>query len=138
MGRDLRFRAWHKKLQRMYDALELHLYPSFPSAKITYSQGELEDLYEMVLTVSLDQIDLMQFTGMKDKHGASIYEGDIVRGEEGDTCVVEWEENIDRDRYWATANGFGIYFKASHASPDRVEVIGNVYETPERLEGRNT
>jgi YopX protein len=75
---------------------------------------------------------LMQFTGLKDKNGKEIYEGDIVRR--------QWEGQNDTHHeeiyevYWAN----GYYLKPqpkahpSHVSSD-VEVIGNIYENPELL-----
>ncbi len=81
----------------------------------------------------------MQYIGRKDKHGRDIYSGDILRGNRGDTCVVEWEEEIDRDRYWATAYGFSIYFGKKggdiySSAYGEVEIIGNIWENPELAE----
>lgn len=71
-----------------------------------------------------------EFIGRKDTHGTDIYEGDILRGEGGGTCVVEWEEDITCCRWWMTANGFGISFDDDSEATGKVEIIGNIYETP--------
>ena len=86
---------------------------------------------------------LMQFTGLKDKNGREIYEGDIVTGnwysyEEPTSCVtgiVEywqgWCAFIIHDaemKVLAEMNGHGAYHF-------EFEVIGNVYENPELLKG---
>ena len=72
----------------------------------------------------------MQYTGLKDRHGVEIYEGDIVKGEYR-TYVIEY---------------YGAEFRlktADDSSPDllpvlenssRIEVIGNIWENPELVE----
>ena|SRR5450755_414952 len=90
---------------------------------------------EMLL---VENAELMQYIGRRNRLGKEIYEGDIVKGDTGGICAVMWEEDIDRDRFWATANGFGIDFCGSHAVGDsmshadgELEIIGNVWETPD-------
>ena len=76
-----------------------------------------------------------QFTGLTDKHGQKIFEGDVVRFEDIDgemvVCVVLWGENTGR---WeldvpATGNRFAMSF-----FDVVVEVVGNLCDNPELLE----
>lgn len=76
---------------------------------------------------------LMQYTGVKDKNGVEIYEGDIIRGHTGRyqvDCVVRWSlgncgfiaEPTITDR---------TYLCLNPGSTKSYEVIGNIYENPE-------
>ena len=77
------------------------------------------------------QFELMQYTGLKDKNGKEIYEGDIVFCEDGEfskTCKIEWDE--------VGARFFGIAIEDDDSYEMQEiygEIIGNIYKNPELL-----
>lgn len=72
---------------------------------------------------------LMQFTGLRDKNGKEIYEGDIL----------QYTDNFNRPITGVVqylGNGFWIEEKdETHYMPNDREVIGNIYENPELIGG---
>ena len=82
-----------------------------------------------------------QYTGLKDKNGKKMYEGDIVRygrrlrgivPPESHTEIVSWRSGEEEYYPCCTTSGFSLPY-----SEDGYEVIGNVHENPELLEIKN-
>lgn len=78
---------------------------------------------------NLENVELMQYTGLKDKNGVEIYEGDIVRYAEFN-CPVLWS----KDLMWCIDinNGYGEEMLTAYFDYE-LEVIGNIYENKELL-----
>lgn len=72
---------------------------------------------------------LMQYTGLKDKNGREIYEGDIWRSKDDETYSVEYK---DSGFYPFTVPALGGYEWDTEIASEG-EVIGNIYENPELL-----
>jgi len=114
-GREIKFRAWDKEKKIMYKDFWCHGFTSV-NGLIGYWQK---------------QHPVMQYTGLKDKNGKGIYEGDIIN--------YEYNDYFHRK---ATIEFFdGGFITRYKGEPDRldsgfskhIEVIGNIYEHKELL-----
>lgn len=118
--RDIKFRAWDR-INKKY--LDIELLSINSKGNIVCVIDNNENHY------SLEQVELMQYTGLKDKNGKMIFEGDIVR----DT-VYGWTETVEikvqSDGCWLFS-GYHSYI----SEEKQLEVIGNIYENKELLEG---
>lgn len=80
---------------------------------------------------------LLQSTGLKDKNGKEIFEGDIIKlyhmdkGERGLKWIIEW----DKDRASFIINRHRAIKLNSKWTTKELKIIGNIYENPELLEG---
>lgn len=77
---------------------------------------------------------IMQYTGLKDKNGKEIYEGDILEhksnfSDKSDFAKVYWDKNTAGFDW--TAKDIALNFVES--ATKRFEVIGNIYENPELI-----
>ena len=116
--REIKFRCWDKEFKRM---------------KVTgmgIKGGILDG----------ENVEIMQFTGLRDRDGREIYEGDIIEDHNG-IGVIEFDK-------WAC---FSVVYKSPidligrakwfhdyslTGERESIEVIGNIYETPELLEAK--
>lgn len=82
---------------------------------------------------------LLQYTGLKDKNGKDIFEGDIIK----ETKVYRYSDDVDVNIYQIVWNENVTGFTAENENGSNTihqnnmgvcEVIGNIYENPELLE----
>lgn len=117
-----KFRAWDKTSKEMYDV-----------EAINFNRGKFESIgYGVTSLRSADKVELMQSTGLKDKNGKEIFEGDILGTNDGLLDgVVKYRTDLgmwtnDLLRY----NNFERLCSIANSR----EIIGNIYENPELLE----
>lgn len=109
-GREIKFRTYNKSLGKMdYN----------PKADDEWELAQPINGVAKYIQNDENQSDLMQYTGLKDKNGKEIYEGDIWKGINGSVRVVDW---IDDGR-WSIA-GYDT---------DTLFIIGNIHENPNLL-----
>lgn len=141
-----KFRAWDTEEKRMiYLANNMgsqtHLQLNNHSWGVF--EPDSEDYYGIASANSNLGDILMQFTGLKDKNGTEIYEEDIVLFTDNikiNNCTshvskVEWLEEMSGFHFHAECIGYYSVNK-SQIEKYNVEVVGNIYENPELLEGR--
>lgn len=85
---------------------------------------------------------IMQYTGLKDKNGKEIYEGDIVKRIVNkwvqDQGVVKFGFHKVTSDEWYYTDAYGFYTDSVYTAfedDEDYEVIGNIYENPELLDG---
>lgn len=123
--REIKFRAWHKEKKIIGEVLGIDILHK----EIFFSDEDV-DCYEHT---DFKDIELMQYTGLKDKNNKEIYEGDIVklRTNHGIGVVKNYDEwgafvvEYIKPRPLAVLGT--NYYK------EDIEVIGNIYENPELL-----
>ena len=137
MNREIKFRAYDKEDERMtYFDDEDYLYhcPFILRLEQVFKKDSNYDDYEDFEYKDVtDKIELMQYTGLHDKNGKEIYEGDILKS-------IQWN-NIYLVKYTGTA--FYLYRKGNNGfnkittwnNAEKSEIIGNIYDNLELLGG---
>ena len=130
-----KFRAWDKRENTMRDVAVLHFTKGGKVNSIEYwkTPSELKSYHVRNLV-------LMQSTGLKDKNGVEIFEGDIVSVRNHPFQKTESSVGIEIDGdYKVSWNEYDLTWCAGNLLLARIKpyvtVIGNIHENPELLEG---
>ncbi|KGR89267.1 YopX family protein [Lysinibacillus odysseyi] len=142
--REIKFRAWDKKLKEIFPVHELvfNKFNGEPNTIKGYTDDE-KDVWNVhgghfMKYANENRYVLMQYTGLKDKNGKEIFEGDIVQQNYRDlynqrqafTGEVVYADCV----YWLKNGDEYTFLYDEHRIYDSV-VIGNIHENPELLEG---
>ena len=117
--REIKFRVWDKDTHKMLDNI------------IVY-QSEVYKNTNPVEVTPLNA-ELMQYTGLKDKNGKEIYEGDVVHCWGGEYCQGYWEFNKTFPIQEFIPDTYDL---AMYLNGCEIEVIGNIYENRGLLDGK--
>ena len=125
-----KFRVWMKSLKWMCDVTNI----SFDSKFVDIcQQGDTERYTEM--SVEFDEITLMQSTGLFDRDGKEIFEGDIL-DYRGRKALVRWHGSYASFiyRFVDEPHKRKAEWKPLYLAYMKCEIIGNIYENTELLE----
>jgi len=125
--RDIKFRVWDSQFKHWINMLNNRIIISqFGVKGIHGGEGYVESW------------ELSQYTGLKDKNGVEIYEGDIVKYLT--TAVARLDGMVWTGRVIYAGGAYRLYemgsdyFRSDMTYPYEYEVIGNIYKNPELLE----
>ena len=132
--REIKFRAWLKEEKKMVNVETM----DFTDKSIQYlKKNEFINAY-LLRRMIFDDIELMQYTGLKDKNNKEIYEGDIIKYKFPYDKRIK---HISPVKFLETEASFGIKDRYGNEIPlytvssnNYFEVIGNIYENKNLLE----
>ena len=128
--REIKFRYWNEQARRYhYGQVQV----------LTCLSQQTTGLYDH----EKDGCRFEQFTGLHDKNGEEIYEGDVVRDGFDSVRTIKWFDNLGYDGRGAMHSGFyfdetydGIGELNYHNHMTDCEILGNIHENPELLNAR--
>ncbi|MDU4890980.1 MAG: YopX family protein [Clostridium sp.] len=121
--REIKFRVWNEDTKEMLE-IQKHSFKTNKSMPYGWNmQYEFDGL--------------MQYTGLKDKHGKEIYEGDILTWQPLSSQDIECKGKVYymNGSYWVKTKKIIAPYLGDIARYHNPEVIGNAFENPELLEG---
>lgn len=130
-----KFRAWHKTWEEMGKVKRIR-FDDDGNANNVLFKGK-----EFGVNAKIDEFELMQSTGLKDKNSKEIFEGDIVTDGEF-ARIVQYHQTLGfymfdeegNERFFSDSANLEDFEEDAKIVSEILEIIGNVYENPELLE----
>ena len=130
-----KFRAWHKTWEEMGKVKRIR-FDDDGNANNVLFKGK-----EFGVNAKINEFELMQSTGLKDKNGKEIFEGDIVTDGEF-ARIVQYHQTLGfymfdeegNERFFSDSATLEDFEEDAKIVSEILEIIGNVYENPELLE----
>ena len=145
---NLKFRAWVIELQKMYDVQAIN----YRCDRFYFDShdDDIQDCAEDIsrsFSVGFKDCELMQSTGLRDKNGVEIFEGDVLKVcdddgahnelvfRDGQALVmnITYQDGDISTVKWA----LDCYYGFDDDENEYPIVIGNIYENPELIEAKN-
>ena len=126
MSREIKFRAWLKDAKCFAEIRHISFFEGNTVVKI-YDQPMNEEVW-----FELEDLELLQYTGLKDKNGVEIYELDKIKGKfkggQHFVMIVGWNEKKTRFDLYTDKRGNRYGFSAGTVDMGNIEIIGNLLE----------
>lgn len=126
--REIKFRAWDKNKNKMYQVRGINFDNEDLWLKINETQ---------IMGANLFEVELMQYTGLKDKNGKEIYKGDILQFYNDVDYIIKpgYAKVVFKDGAFCCKHfRYGTEYLANMDMSDMdITVVGNIYENPELL-----
>lgn len=116
--REIKFRFWSINERKM-------LHNEHPYVDVNYFN---------LINGHLWAYEVMQYTGLKDKNGKEIFEGDVLMTLWGDSCSGVVEYNAQYAVYNFVCKERNFTYDFIETQSDEYEIIGNIHENPELIE----
>lgn len=127
MNRDIKFRAWVKDRKAIFEVILI----DYVSKKVTYIVERIGHLLN-IRHDKFNDVELMQYIGLKDKNGKEIYEGDILFESFGERYYkVVFENGSFRAEFEGDFEEHS--FDLIDVVAQGCKIVGNIYENPELL-----
>ena len=127
--RELKYRVWDTVIKKHVDLSTITITGDGELTAVT-----TPELMDPVL--NQDRYILEQYTGVKDKNGKEIYEGDILGGV-WESCYIAWCDRCKQFQvftcYGCMACSGDVHWYEIVEDDGKLEVIGNIHENPELL-----
>lgn len=126
--RDIKFRAWNKDIKEMFEV-----------GQITLEKGiwdyQPDDRKHIGISIPYQpSFILMQYTGLKDKNGKEIYEGDIIQYEDITKGLVRYSKKYAQYVLVNTGSVKDEFEPLGDYNMEVFEIIGNEFDNPDLLE----
>ena len=147
--RDIKFRVWDKEYEKMTyfndEDYEYKLPFVFRLDQVLKKDSNYDDYEDFEYNDVTDSVEVMQYTGLKDKNGKEIYEGDIIEFSY-DMFVGNFDTFVAKGKVVFKEGAFYVeIFENERTTKDEayllysinldtIEVIGNIHDNPELLE----